>query len=87
MCKEELENTILTILHDNDILHGGKIVKQSTLLFKECGLDSVGVIDLVVCIEDRFDIEFLDEELKLQNFDTVSQIANSISIKLNDREC
>jgi acyl carrier protein len=45
-------------------------------------LDSFGIMELVVEIEENFKITFLDEELLLKNFTTPSQIAHLVYDKL-----
>lgn len=49
------------------------------------GVDSVRLFDMVVGLEEDFDISFEDDELMLKNFDTVKSIAARVSEKLEDR--
>jgi phosphopantetheine attachment domain protein len=60
----KLENIFL----DNKInTHGNSLL-----------LNSLQFIKLVVCIEEEFDIEFEDEMLKLDSFQTIEEIAKYI---------
>lgn len=45
------------------------------------GIDSVRLFDVVVGLEEDFGISFADEELTLDNFDTVSSIAARVQGK------
>lgn len=82
MDKSQLIGVIFDIIEKNSILSGGNVIDENTSLYDECGLDSVGVIDLVVCIEEQFNFEFNDTDLELSNFKTVSNIADLVKTKL-----
>jgi acyl carrier protein len=56
-------------LHDDTLLWGGLI-------------DSVGLMQLVTFIEERFGIEIDDEELSSAQFGTVSDIAQLVDRKV-----
>lgn len=45
------------------------------------GLDSLKIISLIVDIETEFDIQFMDDELIVDNFSTVDLIASQIERK------
>jgi len=49
---------------------------------KEMGMDSVKMVNLIVQIEQHFDIVFEDEELVIDFFSTIELFANSILDKL-----
>jgi len=46
------------------------------------GVDSVRLFDMVVGLEEDFDISFEDEELVLDAFDTVNAVAERVQAKL-----
>lgn len=46
------------------------------------GVDSVRLFDMVVSMEDDFDISFEDDELVLENFDSLVRIAANVREKL-----
>ena len=52
-----------------------------TRLLERDLLDSVGIYDLVMFIEERFAVELLDEEMVPENFGTVSLLAEMIEMK------
>ncbi|MBN1256337.1 MAG: acyl carrier protein [Planctomycetes bacterium] len=45
------------------------------------GVDSVRLFDMVVGMEDDFEITFEDEELTLENFDSLARIAAKVAAK------
>ena len=58
---------------DSDVLFGG-----------EMGLNSMAMVELVVGIEDEFDLEISDEDLSAEVFKSVQTIEDYI---LSVREC
>jgi acyl carrier protein len=46
------------------ILRKEKVVLTPSTTFKELGADSLDVVQVMVAIEEAFDIELVDEELK-----------------------
>lgn len=51
-----------SIGHDEDLLGGGV-------------LDSAGISETVIFLEERFDIEIVDDELVPENFQTINAMA------------
>lgn len=45
------------------------------------GVDSVRLFDMVVGMEDDFEVTFEDDELNIENFDSILKIAASIRAK------
>ena len=45
-------------------------------------IDSVGVMDLILFIEENFDFEVEDSEITPDNFDSVNNLANYIHSKV-----
>lgn len=54
---------------------------QRTSLLDGNDIDSLGLLDLVTYLEETFDITFDDDELTPDNFDSVKQLAEFVSIK------
>ncbi len=46
------------------------------------GVDSVNFIEIVIGLEDEFNITFEDDELLLQNLNTINKLKNVITQKL-----
>lgn len=51
-------------------------------LLTDVGLDSMKSIQLVVLLEEAYDIVFDDEELLLDNFNSIDSIKNMIEMKM-----
>ncbi len=58
-------------------------LKETTSRTAVHGVDSVRLFDMAVGLEEDFDISFEDEELQVENFDTVAAIAERIQSKLS----
>jgi D-alanine--poly(phosphoribitol) ligase subunit 2 len=53
---------------------GTEELDEKTALFSDGTVDSVGMIDLIVFIESEAGIEIAQEDVTMENFDTVSRI-------------
>ena len=56
-------------------------VNSETLLLEEKIIDSMGVMELIAFIESNFGIEFIDEDLTVDNFGTMGAILALINRK------
>ena len=86
MDKMLLIKEIIEIIKNIDVQDGkesdrSNIIDAETLLSEEYGLDSIGLIEVVVGIEEKFNFEFDDMELNLSNFETVSSIVELVTKK------
>lgn len=78
---ENVEQIISEILVD--ISGTKKVLKDKDLNLIDSGfLDSMGIVELLTEIEDRFDIEISLEEFAIEKFDTVNKIEKYIEEKL-----
>jgi acyl carrier protein len=59
------------------------LVRDETQIFDEGLLESVGLIELVVFIEENFAITVNDTDLFKENFESVNKIADLINRKLS----
>lgn len=48
------------------------------------GLDSMAIVDLICAIEDRFDFEFSDSELRPEMFENLQVLSTTIQSRLAD---
>ncbi len=77
---ERIENIILTVLKiDPEIIK--ELSPDESL--NRIGVDSVNFIEIVISLEEEFNIAFEDDELLLQNLNTINKLKNIISNKLN----
>ncbi len=78
--EEKIENIILTVLKiQPEIIR--ELSPDETL--NRIGVDSVNFIEIVISLEEEFNIAFEDDELLLQNLNTINKLKRIISNKLN----
>ena len=56
-------------------------IADDTLLMDEYGIDSVALFELVVGLEDEFDLSLSDADFKIETFKTVNSIAAFVTEK------
>lgn len=65
-------------------LFGQEITFSDDDSFLEMGIiDSTGVLELVTFLEDRFDINVVDDELVPENLDSINSLAGFVRGKLS----
>jgi acyl carrier protein len=63
-------------------LNPADIVRETPLIGKGLGLDSVGIFELVISLEEEFNIVFDESELSIEIFENIGSLVNHISKKL-----
>lgn len=58
------------------------VVDSDTLLLDEKVIDSMGVIELVAFLEETYKVEFMDDDLTVDNFKTIGSISNLLVSKM-----
>lgn len=61
-------------------------IGPETMLFDELGLDSTGVLDLMLQLEELLGIELDTDDLEMGHFATVSNLAGFLEAALGERE-
>jgi acyl carrier protein len=75
--KEKVISYIKQSVHvDNDK------IKDSSLIFKEGFLDSMGFIVLITFLEEEFEIKTNDSDLLEENFESINAITDFVTRKL-----
>lgn len=67
------EQEIMDMIKEMTILDESEEVKESDVLF-DLGIDSLKLVEVIVSIEMRYDIEFSDTELSPSEIITVEDI-------------
>jgi len=82
----EVENRIKTVIKKRLKLKVkmGELSRDTPLIGKGLGLDSVGVLELVVGLEEEFNIMFEDSEMSIELFENIGSLTNYISEKLTE---
>ncbi len=79
----QIEPQIRQYLAENFLFSNNGYELEDEASFLEEGIvDSTGVLELVMFVEETFGITVQDEELVPQNFDSVSQLAAYVRRKL-----
>jgi acyl carrier protein len=60
------------------------LARETPLIGKGLGLDSVGILELVVGIEEEFDVVLDDSEISLELFECIGSLSDYISKKSHD---
>ena len=61
-------------------------IADNANLFNDCGLDSTSVVDLIVGIEQKFDIGIDDDELDVKLFQNLSVLAAFVEEKIESNQ-
>ncbi|SDZ37889.1 phosphopantetheine-binding protein [Bacillus sp. 166amftsu] len=76
MDKTDLRDKVIEKV--NEVLYEKVSREDSTNLLKR-GLDSISFIRIIVLLEDELEIEIEDDDILLENFNSVDTICNLIS--------
>lgn len=77
-----VKKVILDLDNVKRSLNSADIVRETSLIGKGLGLDSVGILKLVVNLEEEFNIVFAESELSIEIFENIGSLVNYISKKL-----
>ena len=61
-------------------------IKDDADVFRDCGADSTSIVDLVIAIENRFNITILEEELEIRLFEKLSNLASFIEARVTEND-
>lgn len=79
-----VEHEIRRYIVDNILFGDDKKLKDNAS-FQEHGiLDSMGFLDLITFVEEKYGIKIKDKEIVPENFDSLQNIANFVERKLTN---
>jgi len=70
---------------DRILFGDGEKLQVSGSLQENRILDSLGFLDIITFMEQRFDIEIADDEVIPENFDTLRKMSEFVERKMNGR--
>lgn len=74
--------------HLNQSVHvDSNKIKDSTMIFKEGFLDSMGFIILITYLEEEFKIKTIDTDLVEENFESINAISDFVARKSGITRC
>ncbi|MCP5004028.1 MAG: hypothetical protein GY941_08815 [Planctomycetes bacterium] len=80
--EERVKNVIMKTVKLS--IDASKLKRDTSLVGKGLGLDSVSVTEVVVGLEEEFGLFFDDSELNVEIFENVGKLTNFINEKLKN---
>jgi len=77
-----IETKVQDFIKGKFIFNKANNFNQKTSLFEEGIIDSTGVLELILFLEESFSVEIKDEEIVPENLNSVSNIARFMKTKL-----
>ena len=74
---DELERDVRAFISDNFILDGDDLAGDASLT-QQGVLDSMGVLELIMFVEERFGVKVPDEDTLPENLDSVDRIVRYV---------
>ena len=81
----ELGNEITNFLREKFPLARKRNINENTPLLESGIVDSMGILDLVAFLEQRYSVAVGDDELIPENFNNISVLTTFVEQKLRDR--
>lgn len=83
--RASIDAALRAFLEENFILDGGAQLLDAEASLTEAGvLDSMGVLELIMFIEQQFSIQVPDEDTLPENLDSVNKIVGYIEKRLGE---
>jgi acyl carrier protein len=82
MTEAQIKDRIQSYITDTSVEDLSKI-DEKTLLFEEGIFDSMGLISLISFLEDEFGIKTEDDDLVVDNFESIAAITKYVSSRLS----
>ncbi len=81
----EIQNEIRDYIIENILFGDGEKLETDTS-FQESGiLDSLGLLEIITFVEEKFSIEIADSEVVPENLGTLRKISSFVKKKLNEK--
>ncbi len=78
---EEIKPKIKSYVQEAAFTNPDKI-EETTLIFKEGILDSMGLITLITYLEETFNFQIKETDLEEENFESIQAMANFVMSRL-----
>ena len=78
---QDIKNLVLKFLLDNFVMGGNIVINDDTSFMAAHILDSTGFIELILFIEETFDVKVDDAEMLPENFDSLLNIDGYVERK------
>jgi acyl carrier protein len=77
----QIKDRIQSYIVENTV-EDTNMINENTLLFEEGIFDSMGLISLITFLEDEFRIKTADDDLVVDNFESISAITKYVSSRV-----
>ena len=84
MNQEDIKGIIINILEESSSIDKEEILKVCNLISDEI-IDSLGMIELISFLEKEFNVIFSEDDLVLENFETLNKIIDLIELKISKK--
>ena len=81
--QQDIQKTVRDFIQQNFIFDSNIVLENDESLLGRGIIDSTGVLELIGFLEEKFQLQFGDDELVAENFDTVVKICDFLQKKLN----
>jgi len=81
-----IESQLQRFLYDNFIFDEQIKIERNASLLENGIVDSTGILELIMFIEETFQIEVQDDEVIPQNLDSIANLINFINFKLQSAD-
>ncbi len=78
---QDIKNLVRKFLLDNFVMGGNIVINDDTSFMAAHILDSTGFIELILFIEETFDVKVDDAEMLPENFDSLLNIDGYVARK------
>lgn len=78
---QDIKNLVRKFLLDNFVMGGNAVIADDTSFMHAHILDSTGFIELILFIEETFDLKVDDAEMLPENFDSLVNIEDYVGRK------
>lgn len=85
MDQQDIQKTVRDFIQKNFVFNPNTVLVNDESLLGAGVIDSTGVLELIGFLEDKFQLQFADDELVAENFDTILKISAFVQNKLIKR--
>jgi acyl carrier protein len=79
---QDIQKTVRDFIQENFIFDPKTVLANDESLLGAGVIDSTGVLELIGYLEEKFQLQFGDDELVAENFDTILKISTFLQKKL-----
>ena len=81
--QQDIQKTVRDFIQQNFIFDSNTVLADDESLLGAGIIDSTGVLELIGYLEEKFQLQFGDDELIAENFDTILKITAFLQKKLD----